>query len=267
MTQFRRMKLASWFFLLILSLAALGQAQAQSLAVNGVDHNGYIGVYTINDQNYWWMCVEPTGTPAAESGESFLANQLSILGGWDRQNTERQALYAGDTIAQAALNRQVNLIGYVLDTYLPLDTLLNPAMLPAGSESSARYGNNETFYNSMTVVQHFLAEMYGKPQQSDFSDLSNFTDRWSGVDLTDAGLARSALFQSILQDIEGLDPSFIDAYVTQNAYYIANTLFPEADLENWQDALVIVAPVPEPGSALLIGCCGLALLLRRRRLV
>lgn len=260
------MKFASWFFLLILSFVAVSQLKAQSLAVNGVDHNGYLGVYEIGGQNYWWLCVEPTGTPAADSGQSFLADQLTLLGGWDQQNLERQALYAGDGIAQAALNRQVNLMSYVLDSYLPLDTLLNPAMLPAGAENASLYGNNETFYNSMHAVQHFMAELYGKPQQSDFSDLSNFTDRWSG-DLSEAGQARSALFLSILQDVEGLDPSFIDTYIAQNSYYIANTLFNEADPDNWQDALVIVAPVPEPGSALLIGCCGVALLLRRRRLV
>ena len=257
------MKFSSLILTCFLATTSLGFAQ--SVAINGVDNDGYIGVYEINDQHFWWLCIEPSNTPAAGIGESFLADELDLLSGWDQQNTERQTAYNGDLVAQAALPKQIAVMEYVLDAYLPIAALTTPGAVLEGSENAGHYGNNEAFYNSMYVVQHFLTELYGKTTHTDFTDLGDFADRWSG-DLSEAGIARSDLYQSLLSDVAGKDAaSFFDTYVVVNDYYIANTLFPVADGNNWQDALIIVAPVPEPSGALLIGCFGLAIMLRRWR--
>lgn len=256
------MKFSSLFFSFFLAATSMVVGQ---IAVNGVDNDGFIGVYEIEGQYYWWLCIEPNGTPAAISGEAFLADEVSLLGGWDQQNTERQTAYAGDLAFQAALSKQVSVMQYVLDAYLPISTLTTPGALLLGSENAAHYDNNEAFYNSMNVVQNFLSELYGKPAHTDFTNLGDFADRWSG-DLSEAGIARSTLYQSLLNDVADKDAAnFFDTYVVVNDYYIANTLFPEADVDNWQDALIIAIPVPEPGGALLIGCFGLAIMFRRWR--
>lgn len=260
------------YFVLFFGLSTLVKGQ---LAFNGVDNDGYIGVYEVTDgantQKYWWLCVEPEGTPAAGAGNGFLADAVSLLDGWDQQNTERRDDYIASAAAQAALPKQIAIIEYVLDTYLPIATLTTPGALLEQSENSANYGNNEIFYNSMYAVQQFLTETYGKSTKVDFTDMSGYIDRWSG-DLTDAGIARSDLFQSILADVAGKDgTNFFDTYTAVNTYYLANTLYSLANTDplaadfNWQDALIIVAPVPEPSGALLIGCFGLAVMLRRWR--
>ncbi|MEN3940931.1 hypothetical protein WJU23_06540 [Prosthecobacter sp. SYSU 5D2] len=259
------MKFGILIFSFLLAFTAASHSQT---AFNGVDNDGFIGVYDINDQHYWWLCVEPNGSPAPIAGDGFLGDALSLTDAWTRQNTERNDYYttSPDALAaQAALGKQINIMEYVLDTYLPIATLTTPGALLEGSENAGHYGNNETFYNSMFAVQNFLAEVYGKPTHTDFTDLGDFADRWSG-DLSEAGLARSSLFQSILLDVADKDGlGFFASYDVVNDYYIANTLFPEGDAFNYQDALIIVAPVPEPGGALLIGCFGLAVMLRRWR--
>ena len=248
---------------------AIGQA-----IVNGYDNDGFIGVYEINGSHYWWLCIEPEGTPAADAGFGFLADAVGFQEGWDQQNTERQTDYANNPAAQAALPQQIVVMQYVLDTYLPIPTLTTPGMLQQGSELSVNYGTNNDFYNSMYAVQQFLTEMYGKPTRTDFSDLSDFANRWENIVApTAAETARSDLYDAILADIEGRDPTFFDTYAaTFDDYYIANTLYslannsdPLAPDYNWQDALIIAVPVPEPSGALLIGCFGLAVMLRRWR--
>ncbi|MBB5039575.1 hypothetical protein [Prosthecobacter dejongeii] len=262
------MKYIVLFFSLLFASAL--PLSAQSI-FNGVDYDGYIGVYDINDQHYWWLCVEPESTPAAGAGTGFIADAVSILNGWDQQNTERRDDYIADSAAQAALAKQVAVIEYVLDTYLPISTLTTPGALLQGSENAAYYGNNEAFYNSMNVVQHFLVETYGKTTKVDFTDMTGYGDRWE-LDLSAAGMARSDLYQSILTDVAAKDgTNFFDTYTAVNGYYIANTLYslnntdPLASDYNWQDVLIIVAPVPEPSGALLIACCGFAVLFRRWR--
>ncbi|TDU73407.1 putative secreted protein with PEP-CTERM sorting signal [Prosthecobacter fusiformis] len=260
------MKLASRIFYLLLTTTSL--AFGQTVAVNGVDNDGYIGVYEINDQHYWWLCIEPVTTPAAIAGEGFFAEQTSLLSGWDQQNTERQLEYSNSLQAQAALSKQVSVMQYVLDTYLPITALTTPGQVLEGSENADFYESNNDFYNSMYAVQHFLTEMYGKPEHTDFTDLADFGDRWlEESDFSASGIARSDLYQEILADValKDGDVNFFNNYLVENDYYIANTLFGEASPDNWQDALIIVAPVPEPSGALLIACCGLAMMLRRWR--
>lgn len=269
------MKFLSLISALFLSAASL--ASGQQVVINGVSTDGYIGVYETADAFYWWLCIEPEGTPGANSGEAFFADRLDLAtGGWTSQNTERAAAFAG--IAPDIVAKQVGVINFVLDNFLPLATLQAPETLPVGAELRPNFDNNDSFYNSLYAVQQFISGVYGKPLHTNFADLADFEDRWSG-DLSAAGQARSDLFQSILDAVaaaeNGDDPdNFYSNYTAQNEYFVASTLYSLANnLDNtapdfnWQDALIIVAPVPEPSGALLIGCCGLALLVRRWRKV
>lgn len=263
------------FAFLAIFLATSTWVSAQSLAVNGSGNDGYIGSYDVNEVYYWWLCVEPEGTPTASSG-GFLAYDVSLAAGWTTQNTERTAFYTTGpdaAAAQAALAKQIDIIEYVLDVYLPISTLSTPGALTQDDANPGYYGNNVAFYNAMFAVQQFLSETYGKPTRTDFTDLAaDYTDRWSG-DMSAAGIARSQLFQSILDDIEAKDLAnfFAGGYDAINDYFIANT--PESlsntnplDPEyNWQDVLLIAIPVPEPSGALMIACCGLAVMMRRWR--
>lgn len=257
-------------FLLPMLAALTASASAATISVTGVDDNGSGGVYEIDGQNYWWMCVEP-GPPSVQVptlGQTITADSQSFLDGWDQQNTERLGIYTGDpSLYTTAIPRQVAVMEYVLDTYLPWNTLAGPSgrFIEKSSDSSL-YANDDAFYNSFFAVQNFLSETYGKTVKEDFTDMSDFVDYYDG-NATPAGIARSGLFQNILTDVEGKGNAFFDTYTATHGYYIANTLFPSADPDNWQDALIIAsfAPVPEPGSALLIACCGVAWMVRRRR--
>ncbi|MDZ4289397.1 MAG: hypothetical protein U0984_15645 [Prosthecobacter sp.] len=265
------MKRLQILFTSLLACLAL-QAGAQSIPVNGVDRDGYGGVYDIDGANYWWMCIEPSGTPSAGPGESFIADALTFGDGWSQQNSERYTYYnvTNPGALTTVVPKQVAVMEYVLDTYLPWDTLAGASGRFIEQDSnSANYANDDPFYNAFFAVQNFLSEMYGKEAQSDFAtDLSiNFVDYYDG-NLTDAGVARSAIFAAILDDVEAKDgASFFDTYIAQHGYYIANTSYPEADPNNWQDALIISSfvAVPEPSGALLIGCFGAIVLLRRCR--
>ena len=159
-------------------------------------------------------------------------------------------------------------MSYVLDTYLPS----TPGRFLEQISKASLYGNDNTLYNSFFVIQNFLAETYGKPVKTDFTDLSDykfFNGNSAGNPLSIAG--RELLFASILTDVADKavnNPSFFDTYTAQGTYLVANTLFSESRPDNWQDALIIMAPVPEPSGALLFACTGLAVMLRRfRRLV
>jgi hypothetical protein len=260
-------------FLQLLTLVALGislPAKADMVAVNGVDHNGRVGVYEINGEFYWWMGVEPNGSLPAGLGESYIADSLTFAEGWTQQNTERFVYYnITNPGSLAAVPKQVAIMEYVLDAYLPWDTLAGASGRFIEQDfSAANYGNDDPFYNALSAVQNFLSEMYGKPDEVNFAtDLSlTFADFHQG-DVTAAGVARSALFQSILDDVEAKDSAnFFDSYTALNGYFMINTSYPEGDPNNWQDALVIsFAAVPEPSGALLIGCFGIAAVLRRCR--
>jgi hypothetical protein len=263
-------RLGILFSVLLAGLAP--DAGAESIPVNGVDRDGFGGVYEINGLNYWWMCVEPNGTSSAGAGESFIADALSFSDGWSQQNTERYTYYnvTNPAALTTVVPKQVAVMEYVLDTYLPWDTLAGASGRFIEQDSnSANYGNDDPFYNAFFAVQNFLSEMYGKEAQSDFAtDLSlNFMDYYES-DVTAGGIARSAIFQSILDDVEAKDGAdFFDTYIAEHGYYIANTSFPEDDPNNWQDALIIqsLAPIPEPSGALLIACFGVVVLLRRCR--
>lgn len=257
----------SRWIIALLSTTLAVTAWADPVSITGVDDNGSAGVYEIGGQNYWWLCIEP-GTPTTISS-TITADALSFFNGWDQQNTERLGIYTGDpSLYTTTIPKQVAVMEYVLDTYLPWSTLAGVSGRFAEQDSnSANYANDDVFYNPLFAVQNFLAETYGKAVKNNFTDMSDYMDYYSG-DFTAAGIARSGIFQSILSDVAAKDAaSFFDTYTAQHGYLIANTLYPEADSNNYQDALIIFsfAPVPEPGGAVLIICCGIAAALRRRR--
>lgn len=254
------------FIPLLLAIAMTAIASAEVVNVTGVDDNGEMGIYNINGQNYWWMCVEP-GTPALNA--SITAEQMSFLEGWDKQNLERFSIYQSDpTLYTTVIPKQVAVMSYVLDTYLPWTTLAGASgRFIEQPNASSNYSDNLPFYNAMMVTQNFLAETYGKAVKSDFTNMSDYDDYFDGsADST--AMARSALFQSILSDVAAKDAAdFFDTYTAQHGYAIISTSLATADPNNWQDGLMIYsfAPVPEPGGAALIASCGLILMLRRKR--
>jgi hypothetical protein len=258
------------FTLLFATLAT--PAWADPISITGVDDNGSGGVYQISGQNYWWMCIEPSTPNNVAPAQTITADALSFFDGWDQQNTERLGIYQGDlSLYTTAIPKQIAVMEYVLDTYLPWNTLAGVSGRFAEQDSNAaNYANDDSFYNPYFAVQNFLAETYGKAVKSDFTFFTapdEYMDYYA-LDFSPAGIARSSIFQSILSDVAGKDAAnFFDTYTATHGYMIANTLFNEADPNNYQDALIITsfAPVPEPGSALLIACCGMSWMVRRRR--
>jgi hypothetical protein len=266
------MTFPKFFSLVFVALAAT--ATADTVSVTGLDNDGNaIGQYVIGGQTYWWMCIEPG--PPALSNATITAQTYSFQDGWDKQNTERYAIYQSDpTLYTDVIPKQVTVMEYVLDTYLPWDTLSGASgRFLEQDPSFTSFTNNDTFHNSMFAVQNFLSETEGKAVNSDFTTIMNssgstfYQDYYAGLgDPTDD--ARSSIFQSILSDVVSKDAAgFFATYTVQHNYFTLNTFAPVNDPSNWQDGLVIggFAPVPEPGGALLIACCGIAWTVRRRR--
>lgn len=259
------MTFPKFFSLMFVAWATV--ATADTVTVTGLPNGGdSIGQYEIGGQTYWWLCIEPG---AAALQQSITAQTYSFLDGWDKQNTERYTIYQSDpTLYTTVIPKQVAVMEYVLDTYLPWDTLAGASGRFLEQDGNyANFGNNDSFYNALFAVQNFLAETNGKAVLNDFTDLTSYDDYYMGLNnATDD--ARSAIFQSILSDVEGKDAaSFFDTYTAQHYYFTVSTLFPSADTNNWQDGLVIggFTPAPEPGSAILIAACGIAWTVRRRR--
>jgi hypothetical protein len=267
-----RMKHKKLFLTLLIGFAA-SAASAQTVGINGVDRDGFGGVYEIagtgfDGGNYWWMCIEPNGSPSAAAGDAFLADALSLSSAWDRHNTERLDFYTNNpSYYSTAIPTQVSVMEYVLDTYLPWNLAGPSGRFAEQNANSADYGNDDAFYNAFFAVQNFLSETYGKNVKSDFTDMSDYSFfAGNATGNIAATAARSALFQSILDDVEAKALlNFFDTYTAEGTYLVANTLFSTSDPQNWQDALIIVAPVPEPSGALLIACTGLVVMFRRFR--
>lgn len=271
-----RMKIKAILLSLLFGVAA---PSVQAIGINGVDMDGYGGVYDIvgpgiADGNYWWMCIEPNGSSGADVGDGFIADALSFLDGWDQQNQERLSFYTTEPVGNpgqyytTAIPMQVRVMEYVLDTYLPWNLVGPSGRFLEQSSNSTLYGSDTDFYNAFFTIQNFLAETYGKGNKVDFTDMSEYTFFAGNAGDVDAIAARLALFNAILADVDNkatTDPNFFLNYVVQGTYIIANSYFSESDPQNRQDALIIVAPVPEPSGALLIACAGILVMFRRFR--
>jgi hypothetical protein len=271
------MNLKTLVLTLFLGLAAATSRAQLDTSLNDVDHDGYGGVYEVSGPGfdggrYWWMCIEP-GTPA---GNNFFAQALSLLNAWDQQNLERQAFFTNEPVTNpgeyytTAIPTQVRVMEYVLDTYLPYNLAGVSGRFLEQNSDSLLYGTDNSFYNAFFTVQNFLSEVYGKGNKTDFTDMSDFQFfSNSAGDLNDlaAIAARQALFDLIKDDVENKAgiAGFFDNYVVQGTYLVANTNYLTSDPLNFQDALIIVAPVPEPSGALLIACAGIVVMFRRFR--
>lgn len=260
------MKLKRFVSLIIALLSTT--ASAAPVTVSDVDDNGVMGVYNISGQHYWWMCIEPN-TPAL--GATITAEQISFIEGWDQQNTQRLNIYQSDPALyyNSVLPKQVAVMSYVLDTYLPWSSMAGTSgRFIEQDQNSGAYASDHSFYNAMMVAQNFLAETYGKATKVDFKTMGDYDNYFDGIVGDPVAAVRASLFQDILDDVMAKDlANFFATYQAQHGYMIINTLFDESDPNNWQDGLIIysLAPVPEPGSALLVACCGLVWMLRRRR--
>ncbi len=230
------------------------------------------------------MCAEPIpGTSGAGNGQGMIADSLSLAGGWDRQNTERLSDYSSNPgFYTTSYPKQIAILSYVLDTYLRWDLAGSSGRFAEQSSASATFGNDDAFYNSFFTVQNVLTHLYGAPGKTDYTDISSGdANPFTFYDGNAAGnsaaiAARQSLFNTIVNDVDGkAGTSFFDTYIAQGTYMIASSSFStvnnglgaEEPSKNWQDALIIVAPVPEPSGALLIACTGLAFMLRRFRRV
>jgi hypothetical protein len=258
----------------LMLVASAFTASADTVTVTGLENDGNpVGQFVINGETYWWLCIEPG--PAALSNATISAQTYSFSQGWDKQNTERFNNYQDDLtnfngdLYNIALPKQIAVMDYVLDTYLPWSMAGASGRFTEQDGSYTNFNNNDTFHNSLFAVQNFLSETYGKVAKDNFTDMSDYEDYYTLLG-TPTGDGRSTIFQNILDDVEAKanDPSsFFDNYTAQHDYATLNTLYAEHDLaNNWQDGLIIgFAAVPEPDSALLIACCGIAWTIRRRR--
>jgi len=266
---------------LALALCSVSAAlQGQVVAVNGVDldpdpvntivaRDGYGGLYDVNGELYWWMCVEPNGSAAAGPGDAFIADALSVMDGWTAQNTERSDFYSANPgYYSSVITPQTRIIEYVLDSYLPWSLAGASGRFLEQDGTAANFGSDNQFYNSFFAVQNFISEMYGKPVKTlaEFTDMSDFNFFAGNSSDPTAIFNRQTIFDTIVADVESkAGGSFFDNYVAEGGYQILATTYSVNDPNNWQDALVILSPVPEPSGALLIACTGLAVMLRRFR--
>lgn len=248
-------------------------SHAATVTVTGVRETTNSGAYEINGADYWWMCVEPNGSPGASVGQSFTGNATTLRDGWYRQNTQRETLFLNNpSWITNIVPKQITVYEYVLDTYLPWGTLAGASGRFEEQIAGNTNADTETdpFFDPFRTVQYFAAELYGKTIKTDFTDMSDFVaNDWAAEGATVAAqAARSALWTTILNDVEAKDAAnFFDTYTVANDYYLINVTEPEGSAANWQDALIIgsLSAVPEPSGALLIGAAAFWSLRRRRR--
>lgn len=261
---------------LLLSFIPAGASNISSAGVDGPDG----GLLKVDQADpYWWFCVQPDGSrgplPAGPTG--YTADIVSLDYGWTRQTTDRFA-FAGATNEEAFddLARQVNVIEYILDTYLPwADTTNNFLNNVADPASSTDQAANNDFFNRYYAAQQYIKKLYNKlyDDNTSFTDLSLYSPTSDIPNVTPADIARNAFFVAIRDDIKikALDDDFL-SYTPQHDYSMVNTFAAQfvapgqtPNPNDWQDAIIIgYVPVPEPSISLLsLGALGL--LSRRRR--
>jgi hypothetical protein len=252
---------------LLLLLAPAFSANISSAGVDGPDG----GLLKVDQADpYWWFCVQPDGSegPISAGPVGYEADVVSLEYGWTRQTTERFT-FAGATTpaAQADLALQINVIEYVLDTYLPWNETTNNFLENvADPASSTDQDADDNFFNRFYAVQQYVKRLHGKlyEDNTSFTDLSLFSPSSDFQNLTAADVARNNFFNTIKADINNKDAAnFFISYDPAHNYAIVNTFKADADPLDYQDAIIIGA-VPEPSAALL-GLGSLLLLGTRRR--
>jgi|GEM_PF-4715946 len=229
---------------------------------------------------YWWFCVQPDGSrgPLFAGPVGYEADIVTLEYGWTHQALNRFT-FAGNAPEQAQndLARQVNVIEYVLDRWLPWEetnnNFLNKVGDPAASTNQA---SNDNFFNRYYAAQQFIKKLYNKiyDDNNAFQDLSVFNPE-NPFSTTNgaADLARHDFFESIKQDAksQALDDFFF-SYAPEHLYNIVNTsenqYLADGSTPNpadWQDAIIIgyTDKIPEPATSAL--AVGSLLMLGRRR--
>lgn len=241
--------------LLCLVIAPARSANISSAGVDGTDG----GLLEINQTDpYWWFCVQPDGSkgPIAADPAGYEGDVVSLDYGWTRQTTERFAFAGNEATpaAQADLALQVNVIEYVLDTYLPwsettdnfLENVANPA-------SSTDQEANNNFFNRFYAIQQYVKKLHAKLYQDTaaFTDLSVYSPASDLPNVTAAEVARNNFFNAIKADVNDKDATgFFANYDPIHEYAIVNTFKSQADPLDYQD-LIIIGTVPEPSATLL----------------
>ncbi len=253
---------------LITAALAFTASTATAAIVVGLENGGAsIGQYDFRGRVFWWVGVDPGAAPL-DNSTLITAQVHTVADGWLLQDDQRTSEFNASSPGGAAvLAKQVAIVEYVLDTFLPWDTLAGASgRFLEQSGDYHNYSTDDPFLNAMFAAQAFIAQTVPRYTQLDFTNLSDYTDTFAGLgDATDD--ARSALFQSILTDVAARDASGTFAsYSALHNFSIVNV--PGDPVGGYMDGLIIgpaFAPVPEPRSALLIATCGLGWVLRRRR--
>ena len=254
---------------------------ASALLADNISYGGAQGdnggLLKVNQTNqYWWMCVQPDGSrgPLAAGPGGYPAALVSLDYGWTHQTTERYALSIDPLTPQPNrddITAQVNVIEYVLDAYLPWSDTADRFL---EFNSIVDQEANVPFLNSFYAAQQYFKKLYERLAAPVFTDLSVFTPPNPFALDTPSNIARNAIFNQISGDIKARDAAnFFAAYDATHSYLIVNTFENQAgDPLTWtgkpdyQDAIILGGPVPEPATGLLALGSVLVLGGRRRRL-
>lgn len=256
---------------LCLAMAPAYSANISSAGADGVDG----GLLKIDQTDpYWWFCVQPDGSrgPLAAGPPGYTANVVSLDYGWTRQTTERFAFISGaPSQVQADVVLHVNVIEYLLDTYLPWNETTD-RFLEMSGQTNQNADNN--FLNRFYAVHAYVKELFLKsyqdtdPMGTGFTDLSLFNpdNPYTSLTPTAAETARRDFFNDMKAEVRTKDlTNDFAAYNPLHTYAIVNTFEIQGNAVDWQDALIIAGAVPEPSIGLLALGSMLALSARRRR--
>jgi hypothetical protein len=253
---------------LCLQVSAAWSANISTAGIDGTDG----GLLKIENDPYWWFCIQPDGSegPIGAPGGTYQGDVVSLDYGWTRQTTERFTFVGTATPqAQADLSRQINVIEYVLDTYLPWSETSDRFLENVGTPpESTNQGADTNFFNRLYAVQQYVKKLHGKLYEDNtaFTSLSIYSPTSDFPLLTAADVARTNFFNTIKADVNTKAASgFFDSYAPMHNYAIVNTFYSATDPLDYQDAIVIgTSAIPEPSSVLL-GLGTLLVLGNRRR--
>ena len=263
---------------LLIAAVALCQAMAPAYSANvsGAGTDGSDGGLLKIDQTdaYWWFCVQPDGSrgPLAAGTPGYTADIVSLDYGWTHQTTQRFAFASGAPAqVQADLGLHVNVIEYLLDSYLPWIETTDRYLEKSGLTDQS---SDDNFLNRFYAVHAYVKELYLKsyadtdPEGSGFTDLSVFDPEnpYTSLTPTSAEIARRDFFNDIKAEVRGKDRmNAFAGYNPLHTYAMVNTFQIQGNALDWQDAIIIVAKVPEPSIGLLAIGSVIALLARRCR--